>query len=82
MHLPIVASNVGGIPLVIDDKKDGLLFEVGEIGALKENVLFLLNNPTFSKDMAKVAHQKFLENYEYEISMKKFIDMYQSILET
>ena len=55
---------------------------MGEIGALKEKVLFLLNNPTFSKDMAKVAHQKFLENYEYEISMKKFIDMYQSILET
>ena len=82
MHLPIIASNVGGIPLVIDDKKDGLLFEVGEIGALKEKVLFLLNDPTFSKDMAKVAHQKFLENYEYEISMKKFIDMYQSILET
>ena len=82
MHLPIIASNVGGIPLVVDDKKDGLLFEVGEIGALKEKVLFLLNDPTFSKDMAKVAHQKFLENYEYEISMKKFIDMYQSILET
>ena len=82
MHLPIIASNVGGIPLVVDDKKDGLLFEVGEIGTLKEKVLFLLNDPTFSKDMAKVAHQKFLENYEYEISIKKFIDMYQSILET
>ena len=82
MHLPIIASNVGGIPLIIDDKKDGLLFEVGEIDSLKEKVLFLLNDPTSSKDMAKVAHQKFLENYEYEISMKKFIDMYQSILET
>ena len=82
MHLPIIASNVGGIPWVIDDKKDGLLFEVGEIDSLKEKVLFLLNDPTSSKDMAKVAHQKFLENYEYEISMKKFIDMYQSILET
>ena len=82
MHLPIIASNVGGIPLVIDDKKDGLLFEVGEIGALKEKVLFLLNDPTFSKDMAKVAHQKFLENYEYEVSMKKFLNMYKSIFKT
>jgi glycosyltransferase involved in cell wall biosynthesis len=44
MHLPIIASNVGGIPLVIDDRQDGLLFEVGDVGTLKEHVLFLLDN--------------------------------------
>ena len=82
LNLPIVASNVGGIPLVIDNNKDGLLFEVGDIESLKDKVLFLLNDPTSSKDMAKVAHKKFLENYEYEISMKKFIYMYKSILES
>ena len=81
MNLPIVASNVGGIPLVIDNNKDGLLFEVGDIEALKEKVLFLLNDPTSSKDMAKVAHQKFITNYEYEVSMKMFLDMYKTILE-
>ncbi len=82
LNLPIVASNVGGIPLVIDNNKDGLLFEVGEIESLKEKVLFLLNDAAFSKEMTKVAHQKFLENYEYEVSMKKFLNMYKSILET
>ena len=82
MNLPIVASNIGGIPLVIDNNKDGLLFEVGEIESLKEKVLFLLNDATFSKEITKVAHQKFLENYEYEVSMKKFLNMYKSILET
>ena len=82
LNLPIVASNVGGIPLVIDDNKDGLLFEVGDVESLKEKVLFLLNNTNFSKRMTKAAHQKFLENYEYEVSMKKFLNMYKSILET
>ena len=81
LNLPIVASNVGGIPLVIDNNKDGLLFEVGDIEALKEKVLFLLNDPTSSKDMAKVAHQKFITNYEYEVSMNMFLDMYKTILE-
>jgi len=82
LNLPIVASNVGGIPLVIDNNKDGLLFEVGEIESLKEKVLFLLNDADFSKEMTIVAHQKFLENYEYEVSMKKFLNMYKSILGT
>lgn len=82
LNLPIVASNVGGIPLVIDDNKDGLLFEVGDIESLKERVLFLLNDADFSKEMTKIAHQKFLKNYEYEVSMKKFLNMYKSILET
>lgn len=81
MNLPIVASNVGGIPLLIDNNKDGLLFDVGDIEALKEKVLFLVHDPTFSKEMAKVAHQKFITNYEYEVSMDMFLDMYKSILE-
>ena len=79
LNLPIIASNVGGIPLVIDDQKDGLLFEVGDIESLKEKVLFLLNNDSFSKKMTNAAHQKFIENYEYEVSMKKFLNMYKSI---
>ena len=37
MNLPIVASNVGGIPLVIDNNKDGLLFEVAGDNAESSN---------------------------------------------
>ena len=81
MHLPIIASNVGGIPLVIDDRKDGLLFEVGDVGTLKEHVLFLLGNKSFSDNMSRTAYRKFLDNYEYEVSMRKFLEMYKVILD-
>ena len=79
MHLPIIASNVGGIPLVIDERKDGLLFEVGDVETLKEHVLFLIENQPFAGKMSQNAYQKFLNNYEYEVSMGKFIDMYKAI---
>ena len=79
MHLPIIASNVGGIPLVIDNRKDGLLFEVGDVETLKGHVLYLLENQSFADKMSQTAYQKFLNNYEYEVSMGKFIDMYKAI---
>ena len=82
MELPIVASNVGGIPLVVDDNISGLLFEVGGIRSLKKKVLMLINNQDFSKQLVKNANIKFMKNYDYEVSMDKFIKMYQSILES
>jgi glycosyltransferase involved in cell wall biosynthesis len=81
MKLPVIASNIGGIPLVIDDLKDGLLFKVGDINALTKHVLFLINNKIFSDNMTKTAHQKFITNYEYEVSINMFLDMYKSILD-
>ena len=81
MKLPVIASNVGGIPLVINDQQDGLLFEVGDIEALKKHVLFLIKNKSFSEKMTKAAYQKFLDNYEYEVSINIFLNMYKSILE-
>jgi glycosyltransferase involved in cell wall biosynthesis len=81
MKLPVIASNIGGIPLVIDDLKDGLLFKVGDINALTKHVLFLINNKNFSDNMTKTAHQKFITNYEYEVSINMFLDMYKSILD-
>jgi glycosyltransferase involved in cell wall biosynthesis len=81
MKLPVIASNVGGIPLVIDDLKEGLLFEVGDVEALKNHVLFLIKNKSFSEKITKAAYQKFLDNYEYEVSINMFLNMYKSILE-
>ena len=36
-------------------------------------------NQSFSDKMSQAAYQKFLNNYEYEVSMGKFIDMYKAI---
>jgi len=79
MQLPIIASNVGGIPLLLEDNKDGLLFEVGDRKKLSEHILSLLYDDNLRHTLTKSANKKFLENYEYEVSMLMFVNMYKDI---
>jgi L-malate glycosyltransferase len=79
MQLPIIASNVGGIPLLIEHNKDGLLFEVGDTKQLSKHINSLINDNDLRDNLTINANKKFLENYEYEISMTMFIDMYKEI---
>jgi len=81
MKLPVIASNVGGIPLVIESQKDGILFEPGDVHELKNHVLSLINNKDFSDTITTNAYQKFIDNYEYEVSINIFLNMYKSILD-
>ena len=81
MKLPVIASNVGGIPLVIESQKDGILFESEDVHELKNHILFLINNKDFSDNITTNAYQKFIDNYEYEVSINMFLSMYKSILD-
>jgi L-malate glycosyltransferase len=81
MKLPVIASNVGGIPLVIDDKENGLLFEVGDIDAIKNHVMLLVKNKVFADNLTLSAYKKFKINYDYEVSINMFLDMYKHIVD-
>ena len=80
MRLPVIASNVGGIPLLIDDSVDGLLFNSEDLVELKKQILRLIKDKDLSSNITNSAYQKFINNYEYEVSINKFIDMYKAIL--
>lgn len=41
MHCATIASNVGGVPYLIDDGENGLLFEPQDVSALTAHMLTL-----------------------------------------
>lgn len=61
--LPLVASNVGGVPEVIEDQKNGLLIKAADSQAIYSAIHQLVNNEELRKKMgnyAKVSvHKKF-----------------------
>lgn len=42
--LPVIATDVGGIPEAIDHERDGLLITPGDVISLKKNIIRLLQN--------------------------------------
>jgi glycosyltransferase involved in cell wall biosynthesis len=55
--VPIVATNVGGIPEIVEAGKTALLAESGDDTSLAEQVRFLLENKDFREGMVEQARQ-------------------------
>lgn len=55
--LPVVSSNAGGIPDLIADGENGLLAPIGDIMALTDAILRLLDDPDLAQSLSVAAHQ-------------------------
>jgi len=57
--VPIVASAVGGIPEVIRDGRDGLLFPPGDIPKLTTACASILENPSLAQSLIQAAQNRW-----------------------
>lgn len=67
---PIIASNIGSIPEVIDDGINGLFIPHGNIDELVKKILFLLQNKDAAQELAANARKKAVEKF----SLKRMVD--------
>jgi glycosyltransferase involved in cell wall biosynthesis len=70
--LPIIASNVGGIPEIIEHNKTGLLTEKNNVQELKSSIERLLNISCLRKRLCSNAYLKSFEFNSWEQIMEKY----------
>ena len=67
---PVIGSRIGGIPELIKDGENGLLFEPGNSDDLRTKIEFFLNNQgiikKWSENAKKLVEEKFSEDKHYE----------------
>ena len=62
--LPVVSTEVGGIPSILRNGRDGLLVPPNDDGALAEQVIRLLTEPLLARRLVESAYQT-LTDYEW-----------------
>ncbi len=77
LGLPVISTNVGGIPYLIDHKDTGLLVPPNDIQAFIEAILELLDEPKMGERLAGNARNK-VEEFDWEKVKRKWNEVLES----
>jgi len=74
-RVPVIGSDVGGVNAIIENKKNGLLFEFGNDRELSSYIRRLIENGNLSRHYSEEAQKTYSERYSYD----KVLGRYQRI---
>ncbi len=81
MHLPMVASRVGGIPALVRDGETGFLFDVGNYNEMASHILTLADDPALLRQMGENIYTFATEQFSDDSFARKHIEMYKNVLD-
>ena len=74
--LLVIVSNVGGVPYMIEDGRNGLLFESDNDRQMAEKMVAAVEDPDATRRMIASARHS-LENYKWENCREKLLAIYK-----
>lgn len=81
LGLPVVSTNVGGIPYIITDGQNGLLVTADDAAAMTTAVTQLLSDNSIAGAISRNARD-YVEQYDWNIIKTKWHNLLQSIVKS
>lgn len=78
--LPIVASRVGGVPELVADGINGLMFEPGDSTALAQSLSTILSDDNLRLRMGEESRRRFLTEFSKERMIEETVKVYKQVL--
>lgn len=79
--LPIIATNVGGIPHIVEDGKSGFLFEPSDTISLACKIQYFIEHPCVASLMGEKGYNLAVDNFTAERYVKDVDKLYQCMLD-
>ena len=74
--LPVISTFSGGVPYVVRDGEDGILFEAGDLAALQNALERLVNDRALRADMGKTAWKDASERFSGKVILENLEKTY------
>jgi N-acetyl-alpha-D-glucosaminyl L-malate synthase BshA len=79
-EVPVVASNVGGLPEVIDHGRNGFLHPLEDLDGMARSAVALLTDPVLHRQIAAAAHEKVRTTFCEEKIVPLYEGFYEEVL--
>lgn len=76
-EIPIIATNVGGVPEIIQNEKTGLLINPANPEEITDAIKKLIENQNLRTTLSQNAHQKILQEFSFEKMLQRTLATYE-----
>ena len=76
---PVIATEVGGIPTMIEDGISGILIKPRDVVSLREGIVKLVNDPDLCKKLSDMAYAKVSKDFNIDNTVDSLIRIYEEI---
>ena len=76
MEIPVVSTNVGGVPEIVEHQKTGFLCEVGAVAEIAKVVLELLQDSLMRKKITENGRALIIEKFSFAARLRAIEDIY------
>ena len=80
LKVPIIASNVGGIPELITHNESGYLVPPNDPKKLVDAINQVLSNKELAEKFAEKGYNFVIKNFTWEILLPKYVKFYQDLM--
>lgn len=77
LGVPVVAANVGGIPDMITNEKDGLLFACGDVDALAKAVCRIFDEEDLAETLSHAAKERAKLQHDGHQNYRRLLEIYE-----
>ncbi|MDP3183397.1 MAG: glycosyltransferase [Desulfobaccales bacterium] len=79
--LPVIVSEVGGLPEVVRHEENGLLIPVGDAAALAQSLTRVFEDPAWAKSLGDNARQDIQAHYSLDRLGREINEVYEELVE-
>jgi glycosyltransferase involved in cell wall biosynthesis len=79
--LPVIASRIGGLPELVEDGSNGLLFEPGDASELAAKMRFLWSEPEVATKMGRAGRTKARLDHSPSVFWARLEKIYEALIQ-
>jgi glycosyltransferase involved in cell wall biosynthesis len=77
---PVIGTNVGGIPSVIQDRYNGLLIEPGDLRGLVQAIRVILSDDKLAETLGNNGFEKISSEFTWDHAVKRTMKVYDGLI--
>jgi glycosyltransferase involved in cell wall biosynthesis len=77
---PAIASNICGIPYMLDEERNGLLIDPNNVKEIADKIIYLIKNPDVCKSMGNHCKQFAIKHHSLKNVVRRYNQMYKEVI--